>query len=142
MASLFNQLAMDTLSVELLLLVVLSSLILGLLISGIYILTHRKSGYTESMPLTLIMLPAIISIIIILVGNSVARAFSLAGAFTLVRYRSALGDPKDVAYVFFTMAIGLCCGMGYIGYGVLFTIILGLVMILLEVTRFAKPQIV
>ncbi len=53
------------------------------------------------------MLPVIISIIILLVGNNVARAFSLAGAFSIIRFRSAPGDPKDIAYVFFTLAVGL-----------------------------------
>ena len=66
------------------------------------------------------MLPAIIAMIIYLVGNNVARAFSLAGAFSLIRFRSAPGNSKDIAYVFFTLGVGLACGMGYIAYGALF----------------------
>lgn len=58
---------------------------LGLLISFVYMKTNKV--YTESFPLTLIMLPIIISIIILLVGNNVARAFSLAGAFSIIRFR-------------------------------------------------------
>jgi hypothetical protein len=53
------------------------------------------------------MLPAIIAVIIMLVGNNVARAFSLAGAFSLIRFRSAPGDPKDISYVFFSLVWGL-----------------------------------
>ena len=67
-----------------------------------------------------------------LVGNSAARALSLAGAFALVRFRSAPGDPKDIAYVFFTLAVGLACGIGYIGYAVLFALIVCLVMFTVE----------
>lgn len=64
--------------------VILSSITLGLVISLVNIKTHKKEGYLPSFPITLIMLPVIISIIILLVGNNVARAFSLAGEFSLI----------------------------------------------------------
>lgn len=121
------------------LIVMLASIILGFIISTVYIKTTKKSGYSPSFTLTLIMLPVIISIIILLVGNNVARAFSLAGAFSLIRFRSAPGEPKDIAYVFFTLAVGLCCGMGYIGYAVIFTLILCALMLLLDYTKFSMP---
>ncbi|SMP65304.1 DUF4956 domain-containing protein [Anoxynatronum buryatiense] len=116
--------------------VVLSSLILGLFISLVYIQTHQQEGYAGSFAVTLIMLPAIIAVIILLVGNNVARAFSLAGAFSLIRFRSAPGDPKDIAYVFFTLAVGLACGMGFIAYAAIFAVILCLVMVLITLTRY------
>lgn len=122
------------------LIVITAAIILGFLISLVYMRTTKKAGYSPSFTVTLIMLPVIISIIILLVGNNVARAFSLAGAFSLIRFRSAPGEPKDIAYVFFTLAVGLCCGMGYIGYAIIFTIILCLVMLILDVTRFAMPK--
>ena len=117
-----------------------SAIILGLIISLAYMKTHKKEGYSSSFTVTLIMLPVIISIIILLVGNNVARAFSLAGAFSIIRFRSAPGDPKDISYVFFTLAVGLACGMGYIGYGAIVTIILCGVMSILETTKFAMPK--
>lgn len=122
------------------LIVIISAILLGLLISLVYIRTTKKVGYSPSFTVTLIMLPVIISIIILLVGNNVARAFSLAGAFSLIRFRSAPGEPKDIAYVFFTLAVGLCCGMGYIGYAVIFTVILCLVMLILNTINFAVPK--
>lgn len=121
-------------------LIILSSLLLGLLISLTYLATHRKEGYARSFPVTLIMLPAIIAIIILLVGNHVARAFSLAGAFSLICFRSAPGDPKDIAYVFFTLGVGLARGMGYISYAVLFAVILCAVMACLQAVRFGQPK--
>ena len=102
--------------------------------------THKKEGYTPGFTITLIMLPVIISIIILLVGNNVARAFSLAGAFSIIRFRSAPGDPKDISYIFFTLAVGLACGMGYIGYGVIVTVILCIIMIVLDKIKFAVPK--
>ena len=122
------------------LLVIGTSIILGILISVVYMKTHEKNNFNSGFSTTLIMLPVIISIIILLVGNNVARAFSLAGAFSIIRFRSAPGDPKDIAYIFFTLAIGLTCGMGYVTYAVLFTLILSALMIGLHMTKFTEPK--
>lgn len=117
-----------------------AAIVLGLVISLVYIKTNKNSGFTPGFATTLIMLPLIISIIILLVGNNIARAFSLAGAFSIIRFRSVPGEPRDISYVLFTLAIGLSCGMGYIGYGIIFTAILCLLMIALDVTKYGKPK--
>ena len=117
--------------------VIATSIVLGFIISLTYINTHKEEGYVPSFTVTLIMLPIIISIIILLVGNNIASAFSLAGAFSIIRFRSAPGEPKDLSYVFFTLAVGLATGMGFIGYAVIFTIILCLLMVIIEKTKFA-----
>lgn len=122
------------------LLIISTSIVLGIIISLVYMRNQNKEGYSSSFALTLIMLPIIISIIILLVGNNVARAFSLAGAFSIIRFRSAPGDPKDISYVFFTLAVGLACGMGYVAYAVLFTVILSLVLIILDMMNFSKAK--
>jgi len=129
--SLFTSTVAETLTIGGTITVILSALILGLIISLVYIYTHINEDYTKSFTVTLIMLPIIIAMIILLVGNNVARAFSLAGAFSLIRFRSAPGDSKDIAYVFFTLGVGLACGMGYIAYAALFTLILCVVMVVL-----------
>lgn len=130
----------DSLTLTNSLAVLCAALVLGLFISLVYIQTHKKQGYSAGFTVTLIMLPAIISIIILLIGNNVARAFSLAGAFSLIRFRSAPGEPKDIAYVLFTLAIGLSCGMGYISYAAVFALVLCSVMVLLHFTNFATPK--
>lgn len=112
-----------------------TALVLGFLISLVYIFCHRKEGYSQSYVLTMIMLPTIVSLILLLI-NTTAGALSLAGAFTLVRFRSAAGDPKDIAYIFFAMAAGTACGIGYVGFAIVFFIILGIVMIALSETNF------
>ena len=102
-----------------------------------YIFTHRKESYSPSFTTTLILLPTVVSIIIVLVSNNIARAFSLAGIFALTRFRSEQQDTKDIAYVFTTIAIGLSTGLGYIAYGVLITLILCLLLIILDVSKFS-----
>ena len=79
------------------LIIIGASIILGLIISISYMKTSKEEVVTSGFAVTLIMLPAIISIIILLVGNNVARAFSLAGAFSIIRFRSEPKDPKDIS---------------------------------------------
>lgn len=112
-----------------------AALVLGFLISIIYMVTHRKESYSQSYVLTMIMLPTIVSLILLLI-NTTAGALSLAGAFTLVRFRSVAGDPKDIAYIFFALSTGVACGIGYIGFALVFFLILGIVMFALSETDF------
>lgn len=120
------------------LLTILISIALGAIISFTYMKTQPM--YNQSFTLTMIVLPAIIAIIILLIGSNIARAFSLAGAFSIIRFRSAPGDPKDIAFVLFTMAAGLACGVGSFGYAVLFTIALCLLMFFLKAIKFGAKK--
>lgn len=121
-------------------LTIIISFILGALISFTYMKTSNKGGYSENFSLTLVIIPTVIAIIVLLIGSNVARAFSLAGAFSLIKFRSAPGDPKDISYVLFTMAAGLACGVGFFGYGVLFTVFLCLLMFTLNFLNFGVKK--
>jgi hypothetical protein len=116
------------------------ALALGLLISVVYMKTHKTKNPSQSFALTLVLLPAVITIIILLVGNNVARAFSLAGAFSIIRFRSAPGDPKDITYVLFSMAVGLAAGMGFILYATVVGVALCAVMVLLGICKYGRPK--
>lgn len=116
------------------------SFILGAIISLTYMKTANKGSYSQNFSLTLILVPTVIAIIILLIGSNVARAFSLAGAFSIIKFRSAPGDPKDIAYVLFTMAAGLACGVGFYGYAVLFTVFLCLLMFTLNLFNFGAKK--
>jgi hypothetical protein len=111
----FESILPDTsIDITTILIIIAVSIILSLALAATYIFTHRKTGFNSSFPMTLIILPVVVAIIIVLVSNNVARAFSLAGIFTLTRFRSEQQDTKDIAYLFVTIAIGLSTGLGYI----------------------------
>ncbi|MEN8905295.1 MAG: DUF4956 domain-containing protein [Clostridiales bacterium] len=110
---------------------VITAFALGILVSLTYMKTYSKGQHSKNFMLALVMVPSIIAIIILLVGSNIARAFSLAGAFSIIRFRSTPGDPKDIAYVFFAMAAGLACGTGLLSYAIMFTILLCLFMVIL-----------
>ncbi|MHC1694184.1 MAG: DUF4956 domain-containing protein [Eubacteriales bacterium] len=115
------------------------AILCGLALSIVYMQTNKRS-YTQSFVLSLVFLPAIVSVIILLVGNNIARAFSIAGAFTLIRFRSTPGDSKDILYVFITMGIGLAAGLGYITYSLMITSIVSLIMVLMSLIKFGNRR--
>lgn len=115
------------------------SIIIGFIISGIYMFTHKKSGFDQSHVITIVALPVVVGTIIMLVGNT-AQAFSLAGVFSLVRFRSGSIESSDICYIFFSVATGLACGTGYVGYAFLFLLLLGAVLIIMNQIDFGKPQ--
>jgi hypothetical protein len=118
-----------------------TAFILGFIVSFVYSRTQKgKRKLSQSFIITLVMLPAVVTVIILLVGNNVARAFSLAGAFSIIRFRSAPGDAKDITYVLFAMAIGLAAGMGFILYSVIVGLALCLVISLLEFFKYGLPK--
>lgn len=130
----------EVLTVGSVLYTLLSSIAIGLVISLVYLFTHRKEGYSQAFCVALILLSPIVGMVILLIGNNVARAFSLAGAFALIRFRSAPGDPKDIAFVFMSVVMGLACGMGYWFYAAIATVIICLLIIVLHFTNFAGKR--
>lgn len=106
-----------------------TAFIIGFIIAAVYMFMCKKEGYQKNFIIGLAMLPAVVAVVILLVGSNVARAFSMAGAFALVRFRSAPGSAKDISIVFFTMAAGLACGLGYVTFVVVFTVVMLLVLI-------------
>lgn len=115
-----------------------TSFILGIGLSLTYLKTRKDKNLSQSFIITLTILPAIVTVIIMLVGTNIASAFSLAGAFSIIRFRSAPGDPEDITYVLFSMAVGLACGMGYITYAIIVAIALAFIIIILKSIKFGK----
>lgn len=106
------------------------SLMIGSAIAWVY--TFR-SQYTKSFVVTLAMLPAVVCIVIMMVNGNVGAGVAVAGAFSLVRFRSVPGTAKEIGTIFLAMAAGLIAGMGYLGYAVLFSIIMVMVMLLCNI---------
>lgn len=116
------------------------ALVLGIIIGIAYMFACKKEGYGKNFIVGLVLLPAIVAVVILLIGSNVARAFSMAGAFALVRFRSAPGNAKDISVVFFAMAAGLACGLGYVTFAAVFVIILAAVLMALSATGFAESN--
>ena len=113
----------EALSASAFLIVIGSALVLGALHALVYGFNNRSS---KSFAVTLATLPAIVSVVILMVSGSIGAGVAVAGTFSLVRFRSAPGSAKEIAAVFTSMALGLACGMGYPGFAFLFGLILAL----------------
>jgi hypothetical protein len=139
--TIFNATSADTvISLTNAMLTMAISFISGGLISFTYMKTCNKKGYSQNFALTLIIIPIVVAIIVLLIGSNIARAFSLAGAFSIIKFRSEPGDSKDISYILFTMAAGLACGVGAFGYAVLFTIFLCMLMRTLNLLNFGSKK--
>jgi hypothetical protein len=124
----FWVLNLEPLTVQTLLIILIVVTLLGGVLALAYIFTHRKDGYDPSMLFTLLIMPLVVSIIVMLVSNNLARAFSLAGVFTLVRFRLAMRDASDLAYILASVGIGLALALGYVLLGIIITFFLSVVL--------------
>ena len=107
-----------------------SAILLGLLLAFAFSI---KSRFTKSFVTTLALMPAIVCVVIMMVNGNVGTGVAVAGAFSLVRFRSAPGTAREIAAIFLAMGTGLICGMGYIGYAALFTVIMGVLFALYNI---------
>lgn len=116
------------------------SLLTGLFLAAVYTFKNR---WSKSFVITLALLPAAVCVVIMTVNGNIGAGVAIAGAFGLVRFRSAPGTAKDIAVIFLAMGAGLIAGMGYLAYSVLFAVIMGVVLMLLTLagnsSKFRKP---
>ena len=115
-------------------LVLVLSFGLSAFIGWIYKITHRGTSYTQSFVFTLVLNGMIVALVMLIVGSDIARAFSLVGALSIIRFRNALKETRDVGFIFFTMAIGMSIGTRFYLLGVIATFAISLVILLM--TRF------
>ncbi|MFX0071064.1 MAG: DUF4956 domain-containing protein [Candidatus Hermodarchaeota archaeon] len=91
-------------------LVLFWSLVLSIIIAITYRGTHRGVSYSQTFTQNLVLIGVIVSVVMLIIGTNIARAFTLLGALSIVRFRNAVKDSRDVGFIFFVMAIGMACG--------------------------------
>ncbi len=111
---------------------VILSFVLTAFIGWIYQITHRGTSYTQSYVHTLVLMGMVVSIIMLIVGSNIARAFSLVGALSIIRFRNAVKETRDVGFIFFTMAIGMATGTKFYLLAVIATGIISLVILIMS----------
>lgn len=113
------------------------ALMLGLLISVVYMLSGT---YTKSYVVSLVVLPLIVQTVIMLVNGNLGVGIAVMGAFNLVRFRSIPGNSREITGIFFAMIIGLATGMGYVFYAVLIGVIVSVFMVIMGKTKFGEDH--
>ena len=129
MSSIFNSVLTGSFSVGIYLLCLLFAGVCGTITA---LALRRESTASRSFLLSLVVLPIIVTTVILMVNGSVGTGIAVAGAFSLVRFRSAAGKARDITAIFLVMTAGLACAAGYIAAALLFTVIASALMALLS----------
>lgn len=133
----FNSIINESINLSSALIIFISALILGLIIS----IVHMKSSKcSKNMAITLAMLPFLVSIVIIMVNGNLGTGIAVLGAFSLVRFRSIPGTSKEIAMIFFSMAVGISLGTGFIGYGIIVTVVGSILIYILSNSKFGETK--
>lgn len=112
--------------------------LLSLFVAFVYKKTHKGLSYSQSFVFTLVLLGTLVAVVMMIIGTSVARAFTLFGAFTLIRFRTAIKDTKDIAFVFWALVTGLAVGTGNITLAVLTTALVTAIVLILSKIDFGS----
>ncbi len=104
-------------------LVLFWSIFLSFIIAITYRGTHRGVSYSQNFTQNLVLIGCIVAIVMLVIGTNIARAFTLVGALSIIRFRTAIKDPKDVGFIFFVMVIGMACGTRFYPIAIITTFV-------------------
>lgn len=116
------------------------ALLCGIILSIAYRITYKGPSYSVTFVNSLIMLALISSIVVLVIGNNIARAFGLVGALSIIRFRTAIRDTMDLVFIFLSLAVGMAAGVGLSFVAVIGTLTASLIIVLLTFTHFSQPR--
>ncbi len=119
------------------LLAIAASSVLGMIAAAAFMF---RNTYTRSLVTALVLIPAIETVVIMLVNDNIGVGLSVAGSFALIRFRSVKGNAKELVAVFLAMTIGIICGTGYIALAAVYTMLVSAMMIMLILTGFGRQS--
>lgn len=136
-SGIFDSDLVQTITLSQFLLCVGVALAVGLFLAVTY---SYKTSSSKSFVVTLAILPVVVCVVIMMVNGNVGTGVAVAGTFSLVRFRSAPGTAKEIGAIFIAMGAGLMLGMGYLGYAVLFAVIVSLCTLIYNQSRFGEKK--
>jgi len=127
-------------SVEEVLSSILVAFVCGLLIAFFYKVSYRGAGYPQTFLFSLVTLAMVTTIVILVIGNNLARAFGLVGAMSINRFRTAVKEAQDIMFIFFALAIGMTCGVRLFDVAIASTVLIGVILVVLSKTNLIFPR--
>ncbi len=103
---------------------------LSVLVAIVYMISHRQRGYKQTFVQSLVLLSTIVAAVMMVIGNNLAGAFGLVGAVSIIRFRTKVGNPRDTAYIFLAISVGMACGLQQYMVAVIATFFLGGMLLL------------
>jgi uncharacterized membrane protein YhiD involved in acid resistance len=116
------------------------SLLLSLVIAWVYKTTHRGLSYSQSFQFSLVLLGMLGAVVMMVASGSLLRAIGILGAFSLIRFRTAIKDPKDMAYILFVLSVGLAMGAQMYALAVMTTVLVSIVILILSWMNFGMTS--
>ncbi|MFC4064526.1 DUF4956 domain-containing protein, partial [Actinoplanes subglobosus] len=107
------------------------SFLLSAFIAWVYRFTHRNVSYSQSYVQTLVILGMLIALIMLVVGSNIARAFALVGALSVVRFRNAIKETRDVGFIFLVMGVGMAAGTRFYTLAIVAAVAISLIILVM-----------
>ena len=117
------------------------SFILNLIVAKVYQCTHKSVSYSVGFVQTVVIMGTVVSAIMLIIGSNIARAFTLVGALSIVRFRNAIKETRDVRFIFFAMAVGMACGTRFYTMAIIMTIAICFMVYIMFTTNFGSKKI-
>lgn len=136
----FNNIFQYSISVSDVLINLVVALICGIIISFFYRKTYKGPGYLVSFVNSLVILSMVTAVVIMIIGNNLARAFGLVGAMSIIRFRTAVKETQDIIFIFFALCIGMAAGVGLHSLAILGTLFVGAVALILSKSNISAPS--
>lgn len=136
----FENILITSINVEELLGNLLMALVCGLIISLVYRWIYNGPNYSAKFVQSMVVLAMITALVIMVIGNNLARAFGLVGAMSIIRFRTAVKDTHDIVFIFFSLAVGMAAGVGLRLISLIGTIFIGFIMLGLFKMNYAAPS--
>jgi uncharacterized membrane protein YhiD involved in acid resistance len=114
--------------------------LLCFVLASVYRYTHRGTSYSQSFMVTMFAMAVCTAVVMMIIGSNIARAFSLVGALSIIRFRTAVKDPRDTGYLFAVMIAGMGCGTGFYLASILMTLFVSVLMVILYSTDYGLKQ--
>ena len=133
----FNCVIPAAMTVSAFLLCLISALVLGVLTALVF---SFRSEHSSNLPFAFVLVPPIVTLVIMMVNGNIGAGLGVAGAFSLIRFRSAPGTARELSGLFTGTAIGLACGMGYVGIAALFFLVVAITVLALTMLRFGEKS--
>lgn len=119
---------------------ILVALVCGLFIAWLYRHTYKGPGYSTTFVNSMVILTMITAVVLLVIGNNLARAFGLVGAMSIIRFRTAVKETQDIVYIFFSLASGMAAGVGYHKIALIGTLFIGLMIYLFSKSKLSAPR--
>jgi len=130
----------QALTLDRVLLALVVSFIINLFIFYVYRKTFKGVIYTREFNVGLVLTGLIVTLVVLPISSNIALSLGMVGALSIIRFRTAIKDPKDIVFTFWAIAVGIICGAGLYMIAIVGTPVIGLLLLVLERTSFRGPD--